>query len=415
VYRSVALERLSSPEQLDALMQVAHPQTWIALVGMLVLLLGIAVWGFVGSIPTKVQAQGVLIRPGGVFDVFASGTGSITDLLVKEGDLVTKNQVVARIAQPDLTSQISNAKAALAERRSQHRQLTDFTSEDLGLRSSSLFMAEAKLTDTITFAEERLAAQQQQIENQEILLQKGLITKQAILQAQQEYFATKDLLERSRSELRQVPLERLTTKTLKDQDVVRSQQGINQAERQITQLAQQLEISSTILSPYLGRILEIKRNRGDVISAGAPLLSLQLAGSDIEGLQVIIYVPPATGKNVTPTMAVEISPTTAPREEFGFLRGTVTYVSEFPATPEGMMRVLANQTLVQSLSAQGSPYAVYADLVANPGSVGGYKWSSPKGDTLKVNSGSMCTVTITTREQRPIELVIPILRQYTGL
>jgi hypothetical protein len=34
---------------------------------------------------------------------------------------------------------------------------------------------------------------------------------------------------------------------------------------------------------------------------------------------------------------------------------------------------------------------------------------------VPVNSGTMCTVTITTRERRPVELVIPMLRQALGL
>lgn len=415
IFRKVALERLSSPEQLDTVMQITRPRSWIALTGLLLLLAAITAWGFLGSIPTKVLAQGILINPGGVFDVFSSGAGPISELLVAEGDKVEKGQVVARLDRPDLVEQIAAARAELAERLDQHRRVTSFASQDLTLRSDSMVLQEAKLRDTVVFAEGRAKALEQQIQNLEALLEKGLITRQTVLQVQQEFFATRDLLARSVNDLKQLPLQQLSASTDKEQSVVRSQIAINETQRRIDGLEQQHRLLSVIISPYSGRILEVKKNRGDVIGAGTPVISLQLAGAEAGGLQAVIYVPPSAGKNVVPGQQVEISPTTAPRAEFGYMIGTVTYVSEFPATAEGMMRVLSNQGLVHSLSASGPPFAVYADLLPDRSSVSGYQWSSPKGAALGVNSGTLCNITVTVRERRPIEMVIPILRETMGL
>ncbi len=64
IFRKTALERLSSPEQLDQLMQVASPKNWAALLTLL-FLLGVAlVWGVEGSIPTKVDGQAFLSARG---------------------------------------------------------------------------------------------------------------------------------------------------------------------------------------------------------------------------------------------------------------------------------------------------------------------------------------------------------------
>lgn len=415
IFRKVALERLSSPEQLDTVMQVTHPQTWLALVGVLIIVVTVTIWGFLGSIPTKVQAQGVLIKPGGVFDIFATGSGRLVTMTVSEGDTVKRGQVIATIDYPDLRVQIAAAKAELGEREREHARLTAFASRDLGLRDNVLGLQETKTRETITFAEERLAALRQQIESQELLLEKGLITRQTLLQSRQEYFAAQDLLQRSRNDLEQLPLERLTARTGRDQEVMRSEMVMNDIRRRIAGLEQQHDTVANVVSPYGGNILEVKRRNGDVIGAGAAVASLQLADQDREGLQAIIYVPPTAGKNVVPGLQAEISPTTAPREEFGFMVGRVSYVSEFPATGEGMMRVLSNQALVQTLSASGPPFAVYADLQPDQASASGYRWSSPKGATLAVNSGTICYVTLTVRSRRPIEMVIPILREYTGL
>jgi HlyD family secretion protein len=196
---------------------------------------------------------------------------------------------------------------------------------------------------------------------------------------------------------------------------VRSQLRLNEAARSIELVEKQLELVSNVTSPYSGRILEVKRDRGDIVTAGTPVVNLQLSGDETQGLQAVIYVPPGTGKQVGRGMEAQISPTTAAREEFGFLLGKVTYVSEFPSTFDGMMRVLSNPALVNTLSAAGPPYAVYADLVQDRGTTSGFKWSSKKGDELKVAAGTICNVTLTVRERRPIEMVIPIIREYTGL
>ncbi len=132
-------------------------------------------------------------------------------------------------------------------------------------------------------------------------------------------------------------------------------------------------------------------------------------------MQAESYVPVANGKTVAAGMAVQISPSTAAREEYGFLLGKVTYVSDFPATREGMMRVLSNESLVTALSTQGPPFAVYADLLADARSPSGYAWSSGTGSELAINSATPCEVFITVREQRPLELLLPLLCQFSGL
>src|SRR6185437_4960607 len=149
-------------------------------------------------------------------------------------------------------------------------------------------------------------------------------------------------------------------------------------------------------------------------AAGAALASLQLTDSSAV-LQALIYVSPSDGKNVKEGMEVQISPSSAPREEYGFINGKVTYVSQFPATPEAMVRVLGNSRLAEQLGGQGAPFAVYAELIRKPGSHDGFSWSSPKGEAIAINSGTPCSATVTVQTQRPISLVIPLFRQYTGL
>jgi hypothetical protein len=98
VFRQVALERLSSPEQLDQLMQVTTPKGWLALLALAGLLLTTLVWGIWGSIPTQLGGEGILLRAGGVNNVFASSEGQVRKIHVQVGDMVRPGQLVARIS-----------------------------------------------------------------------------------------------------------------------------------------------------------------------------------------------------------------------------------------------------------------------------------------------------------------------------
>lgn len=99
IFRKVALERLSSPEELDQLMQVTTSKGWLALLSLGILLAAALVWGFFGRIPTTVDAQGVLLRAEGVYNVPAVTAGQVTGLYVNVGDVVAEGQTIARISQ----------------------------------------------------------------------------------------------------------------------------------------------------------------------------------------------------------------------------------------------------------------------------------------------------------------------------
>lgn len=99
IFRKASLEHLSSPEQLDQLVQVTNPLGWVALLAMLFLVGAAISWGFLGAIPTKVAGAGILISPGGVKELVAGVSGQVLDVYFEVGDHIQQDQVVARILQ----------------------------------------------------------------------------------------------------------------------------------------------------------------------------------------------------------------------------------------------------------------------------------------------------------------------------
>ncbi len=95
LFRAKALERLSSPEQLDQAIRVTSPRSWLAFLGLAVVVVAAVVWGFVGSVPRTVAGEGILVEPGGILEVVTTAPGVVVEVPVRAGDVVQQGQVVA--------------------------------------------------------------------------------------------------------------------------------------------------------------------------------------------------------------------------------------------------------------------------------------------------------------------------------
>lgn len=97
IFRKQALERLSSPEQLDRLMPVTRPRAWAALAGIGLLMLVLGVWLIFGSVKTAITGYGTLERLDGISYVNATVGGTLMKLSVNVDDEVKRGQTLAFI------------------------------------------------------------------------------------------------------------------------------------------------------------------------------------------------------------------------------------------------------------------------------------------------------------------------------
>ena len=415
VFRKVSLDRLASPEQLDQLMQVTTPKGWVALVALSILLLMVIIWGCVGRIPETVHGQGILVKSGGVLQVVPSAGGRVSDIAVSVGDLVSAGQIVARVAQPELTDQLNQALAKLADLRAERESSLAFGRRDLALQTAALEQQRATAEQSVAAAEESRRWLAQKIVEQEKLAKQGLITKQTLLTTREQFNSAVQRASTGRSELAQIRVRLLALVNDHDGENDEARFRIEDAEHEVARLERELADRSEITTPYTGRVLELMTEQGDMVASGEPILSLDIAGRSVKKLMAVLYVPSIEGKRIRPGMPVRIAPSTVKQEEYGMMLGRVTYVSDFPATTKGMARVLKNDQLVNVLSGSGAPYEVHADLTVAPETVSRYKWSSSDGPPLTIQSGTLATASVEVRAERPIGMVIPLFRKYTGI
>lgn len=415
IFRKSSLDRLASPEQLDSLIRVTSPRAWLALAAIGGLLLTALLWGIFGSIPSKVRGSCILIRPGGVDEIVAPGSGWVSDISVEAGDMVRHGQMIARVERSTSMDQIKSAEAKLHELRARQEQVMLINGRSTAEQGAYLADSERGLRAKITTAEEQVRTLESKIKNQEQLLEQGLITRQTLLNSRLEWSTARQSIDAFQNEIRQIGVRRLESRKQTDSEQSSLAIQLSEAERNLASLMRSSDQSSLVFSPFNGRVLEIKLAEGSPVSAGTSILTLEQTGASVSDLEAVVYIAPLDGKKVKTNMDVQIAPSTVRQEEFGLMVGKVKSVADFPSSTEGMQRVLRNPQLVQQLAAGAAPIAVQADLTPSATTVSGYKWTSPKGPDTRIESGTLCSATITVSNRRPISLVIPILRDNLGI
>ena len=416
VFRQIALERISSPEQLDRLLTLIHPKEWIAGVVMAVLTGCAVVWSIYGSLPTNVAAEGIIIRQGGMQDVVALATGQVTVVHHGVGDFVDEGDAVAEIAQTELITELDNKQARLSELRIRHQELLAFGTRNIEKRAKQTKLARTNLRRDIESARRRLEWLEEKVENQQKLYEQGIVTKEEVQETRLEVADKKADIRGWRAALGETSVSGEESEESRMAEIQASELRISEAERGLRALQERFSQNSTIVSPHVGRVIEQRVNPGDLVAPGSPILSLDptTADTDPSELEVLLYVQAAEGKKVQPGMRVRISPSTARREEYGFIEGIVSSVSQFPASRRGMLRVLGNEELVDQFLRSGPALSVTATLNLDPATTSGFEWSSGEGPDELLTSGTPCSATITVREQAPITLVLPALKKALG-
>ena len=414
LFRKVSLDRLSSPEQLDLMMEVIPPKGWVALISLSFLILVIILWGIFGNIPTTVSGKCILIQSGGLASVTAKSGGRISEIIVKIGDSVKKGDVIAQLSQPELMDKLNVAQAHLHELEIHEQQIRSFSSEKRNLKSAYTQQELKNMEAQKQTLEIKIGALAERVETEEKLLTQGLITKQALLATKIELSSTQHELGNVKSQLQANSITKLEGEKATQNEETGIENQINETKRGIDTLLHDIQLSTRIDSPYEGKVVEIKAGTGMLLSPGSSVVTIEPIEKNINDIEAVVYLAATDGKKVHDGMEAHIVPSTVKREEFGFMLGQVTSVADYPASPEGMMKVLENQQLVKELAGDSLPIEIRTKLLPDS-TLSGFKWSSSAGPQIKIVSGTMCSTEVIVKRQRPIYLVIPFLKKNIGV
>jgi HlyD family secretion protein len=405
-------QRLRSPEELDLLVTVTTPLGWFALGTVGFVVLAALIWGFVGSIPTTVKGDGILLRGGRIASVVALGTGKVAALSVAVGDRVTGGQVVGTITQPTLEAQISGQKQTVTKLQSNYETVR--SEQTRGLNEQLIFLAKQRdsTNTSITAYQQLVKSLTAIVQSQQQLMTKGLIPATSYISTQSQLNQTEISLLQAENQLKKIDADVTTAKIAAEQAIFAAETQLLQQKSQLDELQTQLVETSKLIASNDGEVIGLLALPGQAISTSDAVVSIEALNEEMKAL---VYMTSGEGKRVRPGMTLQISPGTAEVYDFGYLVAKVGAVSEAPATQEAMLSLLGNQRLVQTFTEKGAPIAVEATLERDPATVSGFRWSSSKGPPFEIRSGTLCSARVITQEQRPITLVIPLLKELFGI
>ena len=412
IFRQVSLERLSSPEQLDQLLQVTGPRRWSGLVAVFLLLGTVLIWGFKGGIVTTASGDGVIVRTGGVINVVTRGGGMVLKLKPRVGDRIHANEVVATVAQPVLSEKMRAIQQALTEATRERDHALQILTDSAGLQVEALQRQRANDELQIQELDDQAKLTSEQITADEQLATKGLITRQQALATKQKLINIQDQIATLKAHVKQLEAQKYLFESQPQREDTGMRDRISNLQRDLATAEKELSMAENVVSPYDGQVLELKVSPGSDVNVGEPILSIQ---PDVHNLELVAYLPSSRAKEIKNGMEVQISPSNIKREEYGFMQGSVVYISDYPATLAALMRNFENESLAKVLSASGPVTEVRVSLDADPGTPSGFRWSASKGPPVVITSGTICNVQIVTQRQQPVSLVFPYLRKKLGI
>ena len=126
-----------------------------------------------------------------------------------------------------------------------------------------------------------------------------------------------------------------------------------------------------------------------------------LLASDDGAMAVYSYLPIDEVKYIEPGMKVRVSPDYTPREQYGYIYGTVRSVGHSPVNEENLRAVLGDSFDLIYLPS-GNVIEVIVELEMQNGNP---RWSTSRGAGVEVIVGSTCNLTVITLERKPYELM----------
>jgi HlyD family secretion protein len=403
-FRKQAIDKVSSPEQLDLVMTVTSPLGWLALATVGLVLLVALVWSVLGSIPDLVDGQGVLIRGERLSEVVATGTGTLTKITVAPDMDVKAGQVIAVIAKDksEIEQKLGMKKDELGRIQSQNASAGGSDQQAIARNGGLLAAKQAELVSL-----------RQQRKTQEDLVNKGLKAANVLYDYDRRITGT----------LGEIASIERENAAIKEQMGPRENQEAG-VKAEIQQLEAELKGSTAeITSPLAGRVVEVIKSASDKVREGEPLIRLE-GSAPTEGqpsycggnVHAVMYISGLLAGKIQPGQEARISPTDVKKEEFGYIKGKITWIAKNAASPEDMREKLKNDKLVQSYNSEGPVFEARVCLdMDKDNKMNGFKWSSSTGPQKKIESGTLATASVVVDERRPYTYVVPAVRHAVGI
>lgn len=384
-----------------ALQKETHGRIFAIIIFFFTFLVVFVIWAYNSPIEEVTRGQGSIIPNSREQIIQSLDPGILDKMLVKEGDIVEKNQVLLKLDDTrssavlrESQAKVENLEALAARLRAEaygtELSFSESTPQELQERERSVYNSrKSSLVESIQSLEKSKKYLEKEIRITNPMVSKGAISQVELLRMQRQL-----------SDLQLQIIERKNKYvTDANAELTRIESELSQAKENMAVRADPVE-RSLIRSPLKGIVKNIRINTiGGVISAGQDIMEIVPIE---ENLLVEAYISPSDVAYVRPGMPALVKLTAYDYSIYGGLDGIVTLLS--PDTLQDNKRPSDLK-----LNANGSYYRV---LVMTDKS----NLTDKNGKVMPIIPGMVASVDIKTGEKTIFQYLIkPITRMKQAL
>ena len=387
LFRKAALDALSTPEKLDQPIELIRPSGWLLLTSFTLFVVYILLWSIFGRIPVRLEGRGVLISPNTAFRLQSEKEGRLISINGDIGSCFKAGDELARIDPYKLKLKRDSHLVKYNQEMDQLRQLK--------IQNNTEVLAERK----------QLIVQNNQVNRIKPLINEGLVSLDSFEDELQSARALEARIQANQNR-------RATEISSQEKAVAVLKDDMDKLDTEIKRLS---SLNAVADGCIVGRHFQ----PGDYIQPQQSILDLDTNSTD-KKLISLAFFPAKDGKRLSLDQPVVITPSVTKAQRHGGINGKISSISPVHASETALLLKLGNQNLVDfvlnSSSADKRPsIEISTTLDKDDQTVSGFDWGGSEGPDLILTSGTTTTIKVIVEQRRPINYVIPILRDLTGI
>ena len=183
-------------------------------------------------------------------------------------------------------------------------------------------------------------------------------------------------------------------------------------------------LNATIRAPFEIEIVDVMVHEGDFVSQGLDVITAlrvlpaESAETNAEKSdQVLGFVNFHLGMDIEPGMPVQVAIPFAESTQYGFVKGVIEKVATYTSDRAAVAQQVGSESLaaVIAQSTGDVPLMIQVALEHDESTPSGLAWTTGSGFPEVIPDLSVVGVKVTTRYERPVDMVLPWFKTLLGI
>ena len=182
---------------------------------------------------------------------------------------------------------------------------------------------------------------------------------------------------------------------------IQEAQSAQVPQEELEQLYDAYQAASMIYTPVSGRVVDLV-SVGSAIQTGDLVVGVTNADSTTNEAEIRAYVSSTVAQSIQKGMEVRIYPSVSGSENYGYVQGLVSDISNYPITETNISETLGRFYTSQIVPQNENIVEIRVTLLGgSDGSTG--VWSRAEGGSLTIDTGTLCDMEVIIDEMTPWE------------